>query len=155
MGSEAWLWRTCLPRRHMWCVTITMSRSVSSSLKWLRPFIGGLGESLSDRMMTSSSSSSLAGGRFSFFTLPLTESIRVWRTQNINVNFAGFLTVRTRLEMETKLVELMTSAEFNTPRIDILRVSESQVRPALYVYFKPALMPDHMWGKLLIETAWV
>lgn len=44
-----------------------MSRSVSSSLKWLRPFIGGLGESLSDKMMTSSSSGD--GGRFSLFIL--------------------------------------------------------------------------------------
>lgn len=46
---------------------LTMSRSVSSSLKWLRPFIGGLGESLSDKMMTSSSSGD--GGRFSLFIL--------------------------------------------------------------------------------------
>ncbi len=44
-----------------------MSRSVSSSLKWLKPFIGGLGESLSDKMMTSSSSGD--GGRFSLFIL--------------------------------------------------------------------------------------
>lgn len=46
---------------------LTMSRSVSSSLKWLKPFICGLGESLSDRMMTSSSSED--GGRFSLFIL--------------------------------------------------------------------------------------
>lgn len=44
-----------------------MSRSESSSLKWLKPFIGGLGESLSDRTMTSSSSED--GGRFSLFIL--------------------------------------------------------------------------------------
>ena len=129
---------------------------MSSSLKWLRPFIGGLEDSLSDRMMTSSSSSSLAGGRFSFFTLLLTESIK-----DTNINFPRLLplyskhTLRTHLEMETKLVALMTPAKFNTPSIDILRVSESQVRPSLYVYFKLVLMPSHMWGKLLIETAWV
>lgn len=46
---------------------LTMSWSVSSSLKWLRPFIGGLGESLSDKMITSSSSGD--GGRLSLFIL--------------------------------------------------------------------------------------
>lgn len=45
---------------------LTMSRSVSSSLKWLKPFIGGLGES-SDKIMTSSSSGD--GGRFSLLML--------------------------------------------------------------------------------------
>lgn len=40
---------------------------MSSSLKWLKPFIGGLGESLSDNMMTSSSSGD--GGRFSLFII--------------------------------------------------------------------------------------